>query len=162
VIPNTELSIGSVVTARLVVRNNGMHTFRNVFTSWLLSTEAVWEIKKAPPRVWIASDCSEPPEVPRCWPTHLRAEIPRLAAHETKILEVVAVIVDVRCPGRGDFVHEFFAGSSVEFVAKGPTGFRILAWFENEAAEYRKAVAQAETPRAVPSFRACKPDSRGP
>jgi hypothetical protein len=77
----------------------------------------------------------------------------------TTSLKVVIEVVDVACPGGGDFITEV-SGAIGHVVKPGrSTGGRHLVWVENDAIDYAKARAARGLSDTAPPHAVCRPQS---
>lgn len=76
----------------------------------------------------------------------------------TTKLRVVVEILDVLCPGGGDFITEVSGGVG-RVIKRGSNGGRHLVWVENDAGDYAKYRATQGTADTAPPHSACKAQS---
>lgn len=94
------------------------------------------------------------------YPFYVRAvdfENWKLKPGTTKI-RVVIELIDVMCPGGGDFISEVSGGVG-RVIKRGSNGGRHLVWVENDAADYAKMRAAQGTSNTAPPHSVCRPQS---
>ena len=76
----------------------------------------------------------------------------------TTTIRVVLELLDVLCPGGGDFISEISGGVG-RVIKRGSNGGRHLVWVENDAADYASRRAAQGTSNTAPPHSVCRAQS---